>query len=183
MWEKLEELRANELKDPSASKKDELLKRRKKPEGEVLATGEISADEAAQQAACFERFKLAGASEIDISTILKNHCSNEEATQQMVESLKTEGNDGPNDQNDLLLHCRRETSMGDEERNLRLNAFQVFERMNHCMHESSSSAHRILILEFLEEEHVSANRISVNQKIKFCKSNLSHNQSFDTMLN
>ncbi|KAJ8550189.1 hypothetical protein K7X08_033896 [Anisodus acutangulus] len=136
MWEKLEELRANELKDPSASKKDELLKRRKKPEGEVSATGEISADEAAQQAAVMrsqihlfwgnmlfewsqvecklgltgwkvkldtavERFKLAGASEIDISTILKKHCSNEESTQQMVESLKTEGNDSPNDQNDV----------------------------------------------------------------------------------
>ncbi|XP_059297182.1 protein CLMP1-like [Lycium ferocissimum] len=132
MWEKLEELRANELKDPSASKKDELLKRKKKPEGEVSATGEISAGEAAQQAAVMrsqihlfwgnmlfersqvecklgltgwkenldtavERFKLAGASEIDIATVLKNHCSNEE---QMVENLKTEGNDNPNDQTD-----------------------------------------------------------------------------------
>ncbi|KAJ8544708.1 hypothetical protein K7X08_017291 [Anisodus acutangulus] len=121
MWEKLEELRANELKDPSASKKDELLKRRKKPEGEVSATGEISTDEAAQQAVVMrsqihlfwgnmlfersqvecklgltgwkenldtavERFKLAGASEIDISTVLKNHCSNEEGqvSQKMV---------------------------------------------------------------------------------------------------
>ncbi|KAL3344255.1 hypothetical protein AABB24_023605 [Solanum stoloniferum] len=145
MWEKLEELRANELKDPSTSKKDELLRRKKKqgtgPEGEVSATGgpgEISADEAAQQAAVMrsqihlfwgnmlfersqvecklgltgwkenldtavEQFKLAGASEIDISTVLKNHCSNEEATQgsqEMVESLKTKGNDNPNDKND-----------------------------------------------------------------------------------
>ncbi|KAM3342974.1 protein CLMP1 [Capsicum galapagoense] len=144
MWEKLEELRANELKDPSTSKKDELLRRRKKqggsPEGEVSATGgpgEISADEAAQQAAVMrsqihlfwgnmlfeqsqvecklgltgwkenldtavERFKLAGASEIDISTVLKNHCSNEEATQgsqEMVMILKTEGNN-VNDKND-----------------------------------------------------------------------------------
>ncbi|MCE2056113.1 Protein clmp1 [Datura stramonium] len=144
MWEKLEELRANELKDPSASKKDELLRRRKKqgssPDGEVSATvgpGEISSDEAAQQAAVMrsqihlfwgnmlfersqvecklgltgwkdnldtavERFKLAGASEIDISTVLKNHCSNEEATegsQEMVESLKTEGNNNQNDKN------------------------------------------------------------------------------------
>ncbi|WMV14454.1 hypothetical protein MTR67_007839 [Solanum verrucosum] len=132
MWEKLEELRANELKDPSTSKKDELLRRKKKqgagPE----------ADETAQQAAVMrsqihlfwgnmlfersqvecklgltgwkvnldtavERFKLAGASEIDISTVLKNHCSNEEATQgsqEMVESLKTEGNDNPNDKSD-----------------------------------------------------------------------------------
>ena len=30
MWEKLEEQRANELKDSSASKREELLKRRKK---------------------------------------------------------------------------------------------------------------------------------------------------------
>ncbi|OIT00519.1 PREDICTED: HSP-interacting protein-like [Nicotiana attenuata] len=142
MWEKLEELRANELKDPSASKKDELLRRRKKqgsgPEAEVLAAGGpggISADEAAQQAAVMksqihlfwgnmlfersqvecklgmtgwkkkldtavERFKLAGASEIDISTVLKNHCSNEEASQQMVESPKTEGADNSNNKND-----------------------------------------------------------------------------------
>ncbi|KAH6767836.1 Octicosapeptide/Phox/Bem1p domain-containing protein / tetratricopeptide repeat protein [Perilla frutescens var. hirtella] len=30
LWEKLEEHRANELKDPSSNKKDELLKRKKK---------------------------------------------------------------------------------------------------------------------------------------------------------
>lgn len=121
MWEKLEEQRANELKDPSASKKDELLKRRKKQtsiaDGEPSSLGnqgEISADEAAEQAAVMrsqihlfwgnmlfersqvecklgldgwkknldaavERFKLAGASEADISMVLKNHCSNGDA--------------------------------------------------------------------------------------------------------
>ncbi|CAM8993016.1 unnamed protein product [Rhodiola kirilowii] len=58
MWEKLEEQRANELKDPNASKKEELLKRKKKQliasEGESSASaglGEISPDEAAEQAA------------------------------------------------------------------------------------------------------------------------------------
>ncbi|XP_024931646.1 protein CLMP1 isoform X2 [Ziziphus jujuba] len=118
MWEKLEEQRAKELKDPNASKKEELLKRRKKQasgnEGESSGAGgqvEISADEAAEQAAVMrsqihlfwgnmlfersqvecklglggwkknldaavERFKLAGASEADISMVLKNHCSN-----------------------------------------------------------------------------------------------------------
>ncbi|XP_062145374.1 protein CLMP1-like [Alnus glutinosa] len=123
MWEKLEEQRANELKDPSASKKEELLKRRKKQgsnaEGEpssLGSQGEISADEAAEQAAVMrsqihlfwgnvlfersqvecklgmggwkenldaavERFKLAGASEADISTVLKNHCSNGDAVE------------------------------------------------------------------------------------------------------
>jgi tetratricopeptide (TPR) repeat protein len=123
MWEKLEEQRANELKDPSASKKEELLKRRKKQgsnaEGEpssLGSQGEVSADEAAEQAAVMrsqihlfwgnmlfersqvecklglggwkenldaavERFKLAGASEADISTVLKNHCSNGDAVE------------------------------------------------------------------------------------------------------
>ncbi|KAG5622958.1 hypothetical protein H5410_008176 [Solanum commersonii] len=143
MWEKIEEQRANELKDPSASKKDELLRRRKKqasgPEGEASAAGgpaEISAEEAAEQAAVMrsqihlfwgnmlfersqvecklalagwkknldtavERFKLAGASESDISTVLKNHCSNEEAAEgskQMVESLNTD--EGANHKDD-----------------------------------------------------------------------------------
>ncbi|KAK4347625.1 hypothetical protein RND71_033964 [Anisodus tanguticus] len=130
MWEKIEEQRANELKDPSASKKDELLRRRKKqangPEGEVSA--EISPDEVTEQAAVMrsqihlfwgnmlfersqvecklaldgwkknldtavERFKLAGASESDISTVLKNHCSKEEAAEgskQMVENAITD---------------------------------------------------------------------------------------------
>nr|GLL23951.1 HSP-interacting protein [Ipomoea trifida] len=120
MWEKLEEQRIKELKDPNASKKDELKRRKKQangPDAESSAAGgqsEISADEAAEQAAVMrsqihlfwgnmlfersqvecklglagwkknldtavERFKLAGASEADISTVLKNHCSNEAA--------------------------------------------------------------------------------------------------------
>ncbi|XP_021287537.1 protein CLMP1 isoform X2 [Herrania umbratica] len=123
MWEKLEEQRVNELKDPNSSKKEELLKRRKKPgsgaESELSGTGsqgELSAEEAAEQAAVMrsqihlfwgnmlfersqvecklgmdgwkknlhtavERFKLAGASETDISTVLKNHCSNVDAVE------------------------------------------------------------------------------------------------------
>lgn len=121
MWEKIEEQRANEPKDSNASKKDELLSRRKKhgssaqgDSSNVGNQGEISPEEAAEQAAVMrsqihlfwgnmlfersqiecklgmpgwkknldvavERFKLAGASEADISTVLKNHCSNEEA--------------------------------------------------------------------------------------------------------
>ncbi|BAT77340.1 hypothetical protein LR48_Vigan01g323000 [Vigna angularis] len=121
MWEKLEEQRAKELKDPNATKKDELLRRRKKQggttEGEsstVGGQGDISAEEAAEQAAVMrsqihlfwgnmlfersqvecklgmsgwkenldaatERFKLAGASEADISMVLKNHSSNGDA--------------------------------------------------------------------------------------------------------
>ncbi|KAJ4981746.1 hypothetical protein NE237_032583 [Protea cynaroides] len=59
MWENLEEQRTNELKDPSANKKDELLKRRKKQgsgvdggsSGNGDHPGEVSADEAAEQAA------------------------------------------------------------------------------------------------------------------------------------
>lgn len=142
MWEKLEELRAKELKDPSASKREELLKRRKKQgsgsnEGETSSgaagQGEISADEAAEQAAVMrsqihlfwgnmlfersqvecklgldgwkknldtavERFKLAGASEADISTVLKNHCSNGEAVE--GGEKKTE-NSNPNPSSDM----------------------------------------------------------------------------------
>ncbi|XP_019418915.1 PREDICTED: HSP-interacting protein-like [Lupinus angustifolius] len=120
MWEKLEEQRAKELQDPNASKKEELLRRRKKQggsaEGESSAVGQgdISAKEAAEQAAvmrsqihlfwgnmlfeksqvecklgrgdwnknldaAIERFKLAGASEADISMVLKNHYSNGDA--------------------------------------------------------------------------------------------------------
>ena len=121
MWEKLEEQRANELKDPSASKREELLKRRKKQgsgtEAESSVIGgqaEVSAEEAAEQAAVMrsqihlfwgnmlfersqvecklgldgwkknldgavERFNLAGASEADISMVLKNHSSNGDA--------------------------------------------------------------------------------------------------------
>ncbi|KAJ8549785.1 hypothetical protein K7X08_033492 [Anisodus acutangulus] len=139
MWEKIEEQRANELKDPSANKKDELLRKMKKqasgPEGEA-GPAEISADEAAEQAAVMrsqihlfwgnmlfersqvecklaldgwkknldtavERFKLAGASESDISTVLKNHCSKEEAAEgskQTVVSLNTD--DSENHKND-----------------------------------------------------------------------------------
>ncbi|KAL3521906.1 hypothetical protein ACH5RR_014740 [Cinchona calisaya] len=130
MWEKLEEQRANELKDPEAKKKDELLKRRKKPgsgvenEGSSAGgQGELSPDEAAEQAAVMrsqihlfwgnmlfersqvefklglsgwkknldtavERFKLAGASETDIATVLKNHCSNEEAVDEQVKKVE-----------------------------------------------------------------------------------------------
>ncbi|KAL3850907.1 hypothetical protein ACJIZ3_012789 [Penstemon smallii] len=132
LWEKLEEQRANELKDPSASKKDELLRRKKKQgsggEGDSSGVGEITPEEAAEQAAVMrsqihlfwgnmlfersqvecklgltgwknnldvavERFKLAGASEADISTVLKNHCSNEEATDgkdKKIENLNTD---------------------------------------------------------------------------------------------
>ncbi|XP_021889085.1 protein CLMP1 [Carica papaya] len=132
MWEKLEQQRINDLKDPNA-KKEESLKRRKKQgnaaEGESSGTGggqgEISPDEAAEQAAVMrsqihlfwgnmlfeqsqvecklgldgweknldgavERFKLAGASEGDISMVLKNHCSKETAAKgdkQKVENL------------------------------------------------------------------------------------------------
>ncbi|KAK6133272.1 hypothetical protein DH2020_032935 [Rehmannia glutinosa] len=107
MWEKLEEQRAKELKDPSATKKDEMSKRKKKQgDSGVGNQGEISPEEAAEQAAVMrsqihlfwgnmlfersqiecklglpgwnknldvavERFKLAGASEADISTVLK----------------------------------------------------------------------------------------------------------------
>ncbi|XVF70953.1 hypothetical protein PTKIN_Ptkin11bG0203800 [Pterospermum kingtungense] len=122
MWEKLEEQRINDLKDPNSSKKEE-LKRRKKPgsgaESELAETsnqGELSAEQAAEQAAVMrsqihlfwgnmlfeqsqvecklgmtgwkknldtavERFKLAGSSEADISTVLKNHCSNGDAVE------------------------------------------------------------------------------------------------------
>lgn len=110
MWEKLEEQRAKEAKDPNVSKKEELLKKKSK------TSSDVSGDEAAEQAAVMrsqihlfwgnmlfersqvecklglngwkknldtavERFKLAGASEVDISTVLKNHCSNAEAVE------------------------------------------------------------------------------------------------------
>ncbi|KAJ7946349.1 Octicosapeptide/Phox/Bem1p domain-containing protein / tetratricopeptide repeat-containing protein [Quillaja saponaria] len=134
MWEKLEEQREKELKDPTASKKEELLKRKKRQgsatEGESSSTGgqgDLSADEAAEQAAVMrsqihlfwgnmlfersqvecklgmdgwktkldaavERFKLAGASEADISLVLKNHCSNGddvEGHEKKVQNLNT----------------------------------------------------------------------------------------------
>ncbi|KAM7263142.1 hypothetical protein ACFE04_000825 [Oxalis oulophora] len=114
MWEKLEEQRANELKNPDPSKKEELLKRKKKPGSGNEADPEISPEEVAEQAAVMrsqihlfwgnmlfersqvqcklgmagwkehldtavERFKLAGASENDISMVVKNHCSNADA--------------------------------------------------------------------------------------------------------
>lgn len=127
MWEKLEEQRINDLKNPNSNKKDEVSKRRKKQgdgqEGETSET--ITAEEAVEQAAAMrsqihlfwgnmlfersqveckigingwkknldaavERFKLAGASEADISMVVKNHCSNEAAiegnTKQVPES-------------------------------------------------------------------------------------------------
>lgn len=134
MWEKLEEQRAKELKDPSTNRKEELLRRKKKQggggenESSTMPRQELSADEAAEQAAMMrsqihlfwgnmlfersqvefklnmagwkknldtavERFKLAGASESDIATVLKNHCSNEEAVAvqgKTVEDLSTE---------------------------------------------------------------------------------------------
>ncbi|KAK2644612.1 hypothetical protein Ddye_019807 [Dipteronia dyeriana] len=133
MWEKLEEQRALELKDPNASKREEFLKRRKKPgpDGETAGTvgqSEISADEAAEQAAVMrsqihlfwgnmlfersqvecklglsgwkehleaavDRFTLAGASEADISMVLKNHCSNVDA----VEGQEKEVQNGSTD--------------------------------------------------------------------------------------
>nr|CAD1839533.1 unnamed protein product [Ananas comosus var. bracteatus] len=112
MWEKVEEQRVAELKNPGISKKDEIQKKRKK-QGAAAADGlgELTAEEAAEQAAAMrsqihlfwgnmlfersqvefklgvgdwrknldaaiERFKLAGASEADISMVLKNHSSN-----------------------------------------------------------------------------------------------------------
>ncbi|KAJ4755177.1 hypothetical protein LUZ62_089582 [Rhynchospora pubera] len=104
MWEKAEEKRMREIKDPLVSKKEEIL--RKKREGM-----EVTPEEAAEQAAVMqqqihlfwgnllfersqveyklgvdgwksnldlavERFKMAGASEEDINVVLKNHGSN-----------------------------------------------------------------------------------------------------------
>lgn len=110
MWEKVEEQRMAELKEPGASEKDEVLKKRRKQHS-ADGHGELTPEEAAEQAALMrqqihlfwgnmlfersqvefklsvgdwkknldasvERFKLAGASESDISTVLKNHFSN-----------------------------------------------------------------------------------------------------------
>jgi tetratricopeptide (TPR) repeat protein len=104
MWEKAEEKRMQEIKDPIVSKKEEILK--KKREGM-----EVTPEEAAEQAvvmqqqihlfwgnllfersqveyklgfdgwkrnldSAVERFKMAGASEEDINVVLKNHGSN-----------------------------------------------------------------------------------------------------------
>ncbi|PWA62217.1 octicosapeptide/Phox/Bem1p (PB1) domain-containing protein [Artemisia annua] len=117
MWEKLEEQRAKEAKDPNVSKKEELLKKKSK------TSTEVSGEEAAEQAAVMrsqihlfwgnmlfersqvecklgltgwkknldtavERFKLAGASEVDISTVLKNHCSNAETVENMEKKVE-----------------------------------------------------------------------------------------------
>ncbi|CAH9105772.1 unnamed protein product [Cuscuta epithymum] len=118
MWEKHEEERAKELKDPNGNKKDEVVRRKKKQgSGPSDVEIEISPEEAAEQAAVMrsqihlfwgnmlfersqvecklglkgwvknrdtavERFKLAGASESDIATVLKNHCSNEASAQE-----------------------------------------------------------------------------------------------------
>ncbi|CAN1344479.1 Protein CLMP1 [Linum perenne] len=113
MWEKMEEQRAKELKDPTSSKKDEWLRKRKKLGTECEGGGhvELTPEEAAEQAAVMrsqihlfwgnllfersqvecklgsgdwrknldsavERFREAGASEADISMVLKNHFSN-----------------------------------------------------------------------------------------------------------
>lgn len=146
MWEKLEEQRAKELKDPSPSKKEELSKRRKKQgssnEGESGASGqsELTADEAAEQAAVMrsqihlfwgnmlfersqvecklglegweknldaavERFKLAGASEADISMVLKNHCSKVDVVEEgekTVQNLESNVAGEANKDNELL---------------------------------------------------------------------------------
>lgn len=146
MWEKLEEQRANELKDPSASKREELLKRRKKQgsgtetESSVIGgQAEVSAEEAAEQAAVMrsqihlfwgnmlfersqvecklgldgwkknldaavERFKLAGASEADISMVLKNHSSNGDAVEsneKKSENLSTDVAGTTDDKNEV----------------------------------------------------------------------------------
>lgn len=146
MWEKLEEQRAKELKDPSPNKKEELSKRRKKQgssnEGESGASGqgELTADEAAEQAAVMrsqihlfwgnmlfersqvecklglegweknldaavERFKLAGASEADISMVLKNHCSKVDVVEEgekTVQNLESNVAGEANKDNELV---------------------------------------------------------------------------------
>ncbi|KZV47901.1 hypothetical protein F511_31933 [Dorcoceras hygrometricum] len=91
MWEKLEEQRAKESKDPIVNKKDELLKRRKKQihlfwgnmlfeRSQVECKLGLSGWEKNLDLAV-ERFKLAGASEADILTVVKNHCSKEAAAE------------------------------------------------------------------------------------------------------
>ncbi|CAL4946321.1 unnamed protein product [Urochloa decumbens] len=110
MWEKVEEQRMAELKEPGAGEKDELL-RKKKQQHSADSQPELTPEEAAEQAAVMrqqihlfwgnmlfersqvefklsvgdwkknldasvERFKSAGASESDISAVLKNHFSN-----------------------------------------------------------------------------------------------------------
>ncbi|KAF8642690.1 hypothetical protein HU200_067062 [Digitaria exilis] len=110
MWEKVEEQRMAELKEPGAGEKDE-VRRKKRKQHNADGQPELTPEEAAEQAAVMrqqihlfwgnmlfersqvefklnvgdwkknldasvERFKLAGASESDISTVLKNHFSN-----------------------------------------------------------------------------------------------------------
>ncbi|KAL6594380.1 hypothetical protein ACP70R_048573 [Stipagrostis hirtigluma subsp. patula] len=110
MWEKVEEQRIAELKEPGAGEKDDILRKRRKQHS-ADCQPELTPEEAAEQAAVMrqqihlfwgnmlfersqvefklsvgdwkknldasvERFKLAGASESDISTVLKNHFSN-----------------------------------------------------------------------------------------------------------
>ncbi|CAI0393798.1 unnamed protein product [Linum tenue] len=106
MWEKMEEQRAKELKDPTSSKSEAVVV------NGGGGHGELTPEEAAEQAAVMrsqihlfwgnmlfersqvecklgtgdwrknldaavERFRLAGASEADIAMVLKNHYSNE----------------------------------------------------------------------------------------------------------
>ncbi|PUZ70044.1 hypothetical protein GQ55_2G192200 [Panicum hallii var. hallii] len=110
MWEKVEEQRMTELREPGAGEKDEVL-RKKRKQHSADGQPELTPEEAAEQAAVMrqqihlfwgnmlfersqvefklsfgdwkknldasvERFKLAGASESDILTVLKNHFSN-----------------------------------------------------------------------------------------------------------
>jgi len=110
MWEKVEEQRMTELREPGAGEKDEVLRKKRKQHG-ADGQPELTPEEAAEQAAVMrqqihlfwgnmlfersqvefklsigdwkknldasvERFKLAGASKSDISTVLKNHFSN-----------------------------------------------------------------------------------------------------------
>jgi hypothetical protein len=133
MWEKVEERRISELKEPGASGKDEVLKKKRKQhsaDSQLQLTPEEAAEQAAvmrQQIHLFwgnmlfersqvefkisigdwkknldasvERFKLAGASESDISTVLKNHfsnglseCEEKKIMTSCTESSETNGN-------------------------------------------------------------------------------------------
>nr|DAD23496.1 TPA_asm: hypothetical protein HUJ06_024959 [Nelumbo nucifera] len=131
MWEKFEEQRSKELKEPGASKKEDLLKRKKKQgtgtDGVPSGNGgheEVSSDEAAVMKsqihlfwgnmlfersqvefklgfdgwkknldAAIERFKLAGASEADISVVLKNHPSNSDRVEELVKNASNLSSD------------------------------------------------------------------------------------------
>ncbi|KAG8049564.1 hypothetical protein GUJ93_ZPchr0009g752 [Zizania palustris] len=133
IWEKVEEQRMTELKESSANDKGEVLKkRRNQHQHSADGQGELTPEEAAEQAAAMrqqihlfwgnmlfersqvefklnvsdwskkldasvERFKLAGASESDISAVLKNHFSNTvseyEDVSQASDSIKDKGID------------------------------------------------------------------------------------------